>query len=164
MSLSDHSNVVATFDDFVRDVGERVRRGLVARYGVEVGSEAAAEAMRVAWERWPEVTAMSNPAGFLFRVGQSQARPHLRWWRRRRRLLVEPAETRSASDEVHVDDELAQALERLSEMQRAVLLLVRAHGYSYGEAADVLDISEAAVTNHVHRGSDRLRKLLEVPE
>lgn len=164
MSVSNQSDLDATFDAFVRDVGERVRRALVARYGVEVGSEAAAEALSVAWERWPEVAAMSNPAGFLFRVGQSQARPHLRWWNRRRRLLIEPADARAASDEGHVDDDLAQALERLSDMQRAVLLLVRAHGYSYGEAADVLSISEAAVTNHVHRGTDRLRKLLEVPK
>ena len=35
------------------------------------------------WQRWAEVSAMDNPAGFVFRVGQSKARPHVRWWVRR---------------------------------------------------------------------------------
>lgn len=160
MSAFDRSAVVDAYDEFVRGDGERVRRGLVARYGVEIGSEAAAEALRIAWERWPEVAEMSNPAGYVFRVGQSHARPHLRWWRRRTSLLdrMEPS---SAAVEPHAHDELAQALDRLNEVQRAVLLLVRGHGYTYAETAELLGITEAAVTNHVHRGTRRLRRLLE---
>lgn len=148
------------FEEFVRGDGERVRRGLVARFGVEIGSEAAAEAMRVAWERWPEVSEMANPVGYLYRVGQSHARPHVRWWRRRVGLLGadERAVTSAGS---HDHDELVEALEQLSTAQRAVLLLVRAHGYSYAETADLLEISEAAVTNHLHRGTRRVRQILE---
>jgi hypothetical protein len=42
----------------------------VAAYGVEVGVDAAAEAMAYAYayERWHEVSAMSDPAGYLYRV------------------------------------------------------------------------------------------------
>ncbi len=160
VSVSDSDVVSESFEEFVRIDGERVRRGLVARYGVEIGSEAAADAMRVAWERWPNLTEMSNPVGFLFRVGQSHARPHLRWARRRVRLL-ESTQGTSGPVDSHEHDELVEALDRLSSVQRAVVLLIRAHGYSYAETAELLDVSETAVTNHVHRGTRRLRKILE---
>ena len=160
MRVFDRTERTGTFAEFAAGDGERVRRGLVARYGVEIGSEAAAEAMKVAWERWPAIAQMSNPAGYLFRIGQSRTRPHLQW-RRRRVSLLEYAERTSNPVDSHAHDELVDALELIPAMQRAVLLLVRAHGYTYAEAAELLDISEAAVTNHVHRGTRRLRQLLE---
>ena len=144
-------------------MGERVRRGLVARYGVEVGSEAAAEAMRVAWERWPELLDMSNPAGFLFRVGQSHARPHLRWWRRRVRML-EP--TDAAGPPGH------GRRPRAGPCARAVGATFSERSCCWcGPTATptprpprLLDITEAAVTNHVRRGTQRVRKFLEETE
>ena len=41
------------------------------------------------------------------------------------------------------------------------VLLVHGYGFSYREVAEVLDVSEAAVTNHVHRGLRKLRSRLE---
>ncbi len=41
------------------------------------------------------------------------------------------------------------------------VLLVHAHGWSYAEVADVLDIRVSAVRNHVHRGLTKLRTHLE---
>src|SRR5437763_9353872 len=63
-----------SFDRFVREHEPRLRRALVAAYGPERGSEAVAEAMAYAWERWDRVQTMDNPAGFLYRVGQSRTR------------------------------------------------------------------------------------------
>ena len=147
------------FDEFTRSVGERVRRALVAFYGVEVGTEAAAEAMSVAWQRWAEVSAMDNPAGFVFRVGQSKARPHLRWWSRRDMFPSTEGHV-AAADGSRVD--VLDALRRLKPDERAAVVLVKSHGYSYREAAEMLGVSEAAVTNHVHRGLIRLRTIMEV--
>ena len=148
-----------SFEAFVNSVGEQVRRALVAGYGVEVGTDAAADAMRVAWERWPGIAAMTNPAGFLFRVGQSRARPHLRW--QRRRHLVTP-------DDVAVDGvdgaallDLFDALGRLRPSQRIAVVLVKSHGFTGREAAELMGITEAAVANHVRRGLIRLRLTLE---
>lgn len=132
----------------------------MARFGVEIGTEAAAEAMRVAWERWPEIRVMANPVGYLYRVGQSQARPHVRWWQRKVGLMGSTDHAASSIGS-HDHDDLIDALDRLPPSQRAVLLLVRAHGYSYAECAAVFDITEAAVTNHLHRGTRRLREILE---
>lgn len=147
------------FDLFIATTGEQVRRALVSFYGVEVGMEAAAEAMAVAWQRWEEITAMQNPGGFLFRVGQSAARPHVRW--RRRSSAFPMADAASVSDDAAVVD-LLRAMQHLPAVQRACVLLVKSYGFSYRETGDVLGVSEAAVTNHVHRGLNRLRSIMEV--
>src|SRR5438876_10648131 len=78
------------FDTFARRCGPDVRRVLVARYGLEVGVEATADALAYAWERWERVAAMDNPTGYLVRVGQSAAR------RYRRRPVVMPDRTAHA--------------------------------------------------------------------
>lgn len=147
------------FDLFVATTGEQVRRALVSFYGVEVGVEAAAEAMAVAWQRWDEIEAMENPGGFLFRVGQSAARPHVRW--RRRSSEFPMADPSAVSDHAAVVD-LLHAMRRLPAMQRACVLLVKSYGFSYREAGDILGVTEVAVTNHVHRGLTRLRSIMEV--
>lgn len=147
------------FEQFVRSDGERVRRALVGFYGVEIGTEAAADAMGVAWDRWADIKAMANPAGFLFRVGQSKARPSLRW---RSRRSVFPSETAGHGKDHAALVDLFAALARLKPIERAAVVLVKSHGYSYREVGELLDITEASVNNHVHRALTRLRQELEV--
>jgi RNA polymerase sigma-70 factor (ECF subfamily) len=132
----------------------RVRRALVAAYGVEVGSEAAADAMAYAWEHRERVRAMDNPAGLLYRVGQSAARKY-----RPRRPIALPM--RPPGDEWDdVRPELPGALARLSERQRAAVLLVHAHGETLSDAAATLGMSVSTLRNHLARGMARLRALL----
>lgn len=147
------------FDAFAMSVGERVRRALVAAYGVEIGTEAGADALVIAWERWAEVAEMDNPAGLVFRVGQSKARPHVRWARRNGSF---PAMERTAPQGDAAVLDLLDALKALTREQRVAVLMVKSYGFSYRQVADVLSVSEAAVTNHVHRGLARLRSILEV--
>ena len=148
------------FDRFVRVEGEQVRRALVARYGVEIGSEVAADAMAAAWERWAEFRVMDNPAGYLFRIGQSRARPHVRWATRGR--LFPGYDLRPISEDSADLVDLLRSLRRLTPDQRTALLLVKSYGYSHREVAELLDINEGAVNNLVHRGLARLRSLMEV--
>lgn len=150
------------FDRFVAVEGTRLRRALVARFGVEVGTEVADDALAHAWARWNDVAGMANPTGYLFRYAQSAARRHVRW---QRRTVFAGVEHRSADDlgaSDRYDDGLLEALDRLKHEQRVAVLLVHGHGYRYDEVAEVLGVSTAAVTNHVHRGLRRLRSLLEV--
>ena len=69
----------ASFDDFIADATVRLRRALVARYGVELGVEACAEATAWAWANRERLLAMANPVGYLFRVGQTAVRRQTRW-------------------------------------------------------------------------------------
>ena len=60
-----------------------------------------------------------------------------------------------------LDFDLFDALRRVSADQRVALVLVHGYGFSYSEAAEVLDTSVAAVTNRIHRGLRRVRRILE---
>jgi DNA-directed RNA polymerase specialized sigma24 family protein len=142
------------FESLAPALGVRVRRALVAAYGVEVGSEAAADAMAYAWEHWEKVQTMDNPAGHLYRVGQSAARKY-----RPRRPIALPM--LPAGDEwADMRPELPGALARLSGRQRAAVLLVHAHGETYADAAATLGMSVSTLRNHLNRGMRRLRTLL----
>jgi RNA polymerase sigma factor (sigma-70 family) len=144
------------FDAFVETHGRRLRRALVAANGVQVGNDACADALAWAWEHRAAVMAMEHPVAYLYRVGQSAARRQRRW----RREVHLPPETGAATDtpgSPHLDD----ALRRLSERQRAVVILVHAHGWSYAEVAESLGISLASVRNQLHRGMKRLREHME---
>ena len=148
---------VDDFDRFAVEVGERLRRVLVAHHGVEVGNEITDAALAYAWEHWQRVSVMDNPAGYLYKVAGSASRRHHRW----RRPLVLPVE-RSRSEEPS-DPGLHQALSRLSSSQRTCVVLVHVYDWTYQQTATATGLSVAAVTNHVHRGLLRLRKDLEVP-
>ncbi len=132
----------------------RLRRALVAAYGVEAGTEATADMVAWAWEHREEVAAMTNPAGYLYRVGQSAAR------RYRDRPLRLPEVPTSTVDDVVIDPRLPVALEGLSTRQRSAVLLVHAHGYGLTEAAGVLGLSVSALRNHLSRGLRHLRAAL----
>ena len=62
------------FTVFVRDHEARLRNALTARFGVEFGREAAAEALAYGWEHWDRVGLMDNPIGYLFVVGRDRGR------------------------------------------------------------------------------------------
>jgi RNA polymerase sigma factor (sigma-70 family) len=148
-----------SFDQLVADHLVRVRRAAVARYGLEVGTEVAADARAWAWANRDEVLAADNPAGLLFRVAQSRARSHHRWAARRAPVELLPESDVGEADAGLVD--LFRALSRLSDPQRVAVVLVHAHGERYDDVAALLGVSTAAVTNHVHRGLKKLRSMLE---
>lgn len=162
MSDSVDSVVVAADEEadyalFVRDSGQLLRRALVARYGVDVGVEATNDALLVAWREWADVSQMDNPVGYLYRAGQSAARPSMRW-RSRTAPLDFPAEPAGPQPPDSID--LFDALRRLNASQRVAVVLVKSHGHTYAEVAEALGISEAAVGNHVRRGLRALRTQL----
>jgi DNA-directed RNA polymerase specialized sigma24 family protein len=146
------------FEDFAGDARRRLRTVLGAHYGADVGADAAAEALAYAWEHWPRVGAMDNPLGYLYRVGQSAAQTELRRGRKPDLPPVPPAL------QAAVDPELPRALLELSPQQRAAVLLVHAHGWTFAEAADALSVSVSTLRNHLNRGLTRLRQLLGDPD
>ena len=148
------------YDEFVALEARRVRQALVAFYGAEIGNEAADDAMAVAWERWHDIGVMDNPGGYVFRVGQTKARPHVRWRARRDLFPVTDVADRSVDVSGLVD--LLRALEGLDADQRTAVMLVKSFGYSHREVARLLAVSESVVNNLVHRGVLKLRSLMGV--
>jgi len=68
----------AGFEVLIGGLRPRLARALVAAYGPERGQEAVAEALADAWEHFEDVRVMPNPAGYVYRVGQSRSRPRRR--------------------------------------------------------------------------------------
>lgn len=144
------------FEQFVVDAGPRLRAGLIAAYGPQAGLDAAAEAFAYGWEHWDRVGAMSNPAGYLYRVGQTAARRDRRM--APRLPLPEP------STMPDFEPGLVPALERLSELQRTCVLMVHAHGWTQHETAELMGIEVSTVRTHIARGLSKLQLALEATD
>ncbi len=143
-------------DAFARFVGEvepRLRRAFVAVYGTERGRDATAEALAWAWEHWDRAATMDNPAGYLWRVGQSRSR------RRRKEPVVLPE---PAAGDPLVEPALVPALRALTPHQRGAVLLVHGYGWQLKEVAELMDVRVTTVQNHVERAMAKLRAALSV--
>jgi DNA-directed RNA polymerase specialized sigma24 family protein len=144
---------VEGYEGFFAVAEPRLRRALVARYGLDRGPEATAEALAWGFEHWDRLRAMENPTGYLYRVGGTKARG------RRRRVLFD---TPQQPGEPDVEPELAVALTRLSANQRAAVVLVKGYGWQLHEVAELTGSSISTVNTHVRRGLAKLRTELGV--
>ena len=145
------------FEDFAASLGLRLRVALVAAYGPEVGLDAAAEAIAYGWQHWERVGGMSNPAGYLYRVGQSAARREFG----RRNIYMQRDPDPVLPD---FDPGLVPALRRLTEHQRVAVVMVHGYGWSQAEVADVLSVTPSTVRMHIARAMAQLKQALEVAE
>ena len=142
------------FTRFVKETEPRLSYALAAAYGPEVGAEATADAFAYAWENWERIKGMVNPAGYLYRVGQSRSRRY----RRPRVLFPRPTPDQPS----FVEPALPTALEGLTRNRRAAVTLIHALGWTEREAAELVGISRSTLRTHAERGLSRLRAELEV--
>src|SRR5262245_1706745 len=145
----------ASYDAFARLAEPRLRRALAGCRGVDGAADAVAEALAYGWEHWDRVSAMENPLGYLYRVGQSRSRP------RRGGPLVLPPPGEVGVPEI--EPALVPALLALPDTQRTAVWLVHACGWSYGDCAEAMDVSVSAVGTHVSRALAALRTRLAAP-
>ncbi len=145
---------------FLESVGPRLRLALVASYGPEVGAEAAAEAVAYGWEHRRRLRKMRNPAGYLYRVGQTHAH---RLIRIRKRIVGPSLFPAPAHDsDPAVEPALPAALHELSEKQRVAVLLAHGYGFTLREVAELLSVSPSTVQRNADRGLAHLRESLGV--
>lgn len=135
------------------DLEKRLSTAFLARYGTEVGREVTSETLAWAWEHRERLVGMTNPAGYLFRVGQSKSRKLLRWSREPVRYPTENID----DQQPWVEPGLADALALLDEEQRTTIVLVHCFQWTYREVAELMDLELHGVRNRVHRGMARLR-------
>ncbi len=142
------------FTRFVKEVEPRLSYAFYAAYGPEVGADVTAESLAYAWENWTRVQALENPAGYLYRVGQSKAR----WYHRPRVCFPQPL----GSTIPDVEPKLPEALKRLTRSQRIAVVLVHGLEWTEEEVAALTGRSRSTVHTHLERGLARLRHELEV--
>lgn len=144
--------LVEDVERYVDDVRPRLLRALAGAVGERDAADATAEAIAYAFEHWDRISMMDNPAGYLFRVGQSSVR--------RRHAPVLP--TPEAVGLPDIEPALVPALLALPETQRTAVWLVHACGWRYSEVAAAMNTSTSMVGNHVSRGLEALRQRLGV--
>jgi DNA-directed RNA polymerase specialized sigma24 family protein len=147
---------LASFDEFVHRVEARLRVALVATYGAHDGRAVTVDALSWAWEHWDRVRTMTNPVGYLYRVGQSASRRYAT-----RPIPFDQVDP-MADDAFAISPDLARAMMRLPAQQRTVLMLVHAFGWSQRDVATTLEITTSTVREHLDRALTRLNNDLEV--
>ena len=145
------------FSDFAAEVEPRLRHALVARFGPTAGRDAAVDAMSYGWEHWKRLQRMTNPAGYLYRVGQTKAKRAMNT-----NTIVSPAPP--SRHEFWVEPALPRALADLSDRQRTCVILVHSFQWTHREVAEMLGLSTSSVQKHVERGMAKLRAALEVQD
>ncbi|MEZ5225413.1 MAG: sigma factor-like helix-turn-helix DNA-binding protein [Acidimicrobiales bacterium] len=125
----------------------------------DLGREAADEAFARAYERWDTVDTMSNPAGWVYRVGLNWGRRRI-WRRNKERQLLSTIDLDDQHD-AYVDEDLAKALAALPIKFRSVVVLRHLLGYSERDTAEALGISPGTAKSRMSRGLERLRTHLE---
>jgi RNA polymerase sigma-70 factor (ECF subfamily) len=126
-----------------------------------LAADATAEAMTRAYERWDEVGAFANPAGWTYRVGLNWALS------RRRKLLREVFRADSpdrAAPPAVVEPELDAALAALPFDQRTVVVLRYLLDWSEFQTAEALGIAPGTVKSRLSRALARLATILENPD
>ena len=139
MGRMDGSESASDFEALVLALRPRLFQAFVACRGLDGAADAAAEALAYTFEHWDRIQHMDNPAGYLYRVGQSRTRP-------RRPLSLPAPETVGVPE---VEPALIPALLRLPETQRTAVWLVHACEWRYAEVAEAMDTSVSMVGNHV---------------
>jgi DNA-directed RNA polymerase specialized sigma24 family protein len=145
------------FERFVAEVEPRLRRALVAGFGVVAGRQAAADALAWAWQNWDRVCEIESPIGYLYRVGRTLAIRS----EARDVPVAEPASGGAGPDD-SFEPGLAPALANLSEAQRCSVVLVVGFGYTLRQAAELLGVTASTVHRDCERALARLRSELEV--
>ena len=155
------------FDRFVEaSAGRLVRAAYLLVGDLAEAEDLSQEALAKVALRWPRVRRMESPFGYTRRVLFHLA---LRERRRRQRdpdsaWLVPEIAVGDRTEAIATQDELAQAIARLSPRQRATLVLRYWEGLSEAEAAAVLDCSVGTVKSQTAKAIQRLRQLLCTPE
>ncbi len=142
------------FTRFVKATEPKLSHAFYAAYGPETGADVTAEALEYAWSHWERIRSLANPAGYLYRVGQSRAR-----WYHRPRVCFPAVPTRG--DQLF-EPELPAALNALTRSQRVAVVLIYAMQWNEQEVADLLETSRSTVRTHLERGLARLQSRLGV--
>jgi len=133
-------------------------------------AQAAEDVVQDAQERWLQrVAEVHDPRGWLERVTVNLALDYLKSARVQRETYVGPwlpdalvTEALLLRDSVEDREAVSLAflaiLERLSPLERAVFVLIQSFDYTPSDVAAVIDRSEAAVRQLLHRAREHVRE------
>lgn len=142
------------FDGFFRDNYAHVYRAMCLSFAdPTLAEEITQEAFYRALRSWPKVSKLDHPVAWMMVVALNRGRDVVR----RRRRDDEKAPSLSRTDvqgamdsDVHDRMEIVDLLSKVSERQRAVLVLRYIAQLSVSEIAEVLHCAEGTVKSTLH--------------
>ena len=144
----------AAFTDFARRMEPRLRYALAGCLRADEARDATQEALVYAWSHWDKVRKLDNPGGYLYTLAK-------RWgWKHSKSSA--PLPEIGVMDLPPTEPGLAEALGRLSTMQRQSIYLVEGLGMTQQEVADLLGVGRTTVQTHLERALSHLREELGV--
>ena len=160
ISLDDGTVIEAplpSFDEFYGRARAELARALSLALGdVDLGVEAVDEAMARAYERWPTVSRLDRPEGWVYRVAMNWALSFLRRRRRSDHRLYDPGADHTAIS----DPDVHAALGELDVKHRTVIVCRHLLGWSVAETAAALKVREGTVKSRLHRAHRILQSSL----
>ena len=153
----------AVFNAHHRDA---VRLAYLLTSDADQAEDIVSDAFAKVWTQWQKGR-VDDVGAYLRRAVANTAKSRLR----RRYLERREAERRTGDDRGvrRLDDHAAeqdqvwQAIQRLPDRQRAVVVLRYYEDLSVEETAEILGVSQGTVKSQTARGLDRLRELVDLP-
>src|SRR5207302_791682 len=112
------------------------------------------------WERWPRVSTLPDPTGYLYRTAMNVFRSRLR----RAAVALRKTAGRMPADDlleaVEGRDAAVRAMAAITPRQRAAVVLTDLLGFTSEEAAEALGVAAVTVRVLASRGREGLRKAM----
>ena len=158
----------AAFETLFREHYARVVRSLAfIAINRDEANDAAQEAFLQLYLKWNKVSGYDDPMAWVLRVAVNRLKDERRAFGRFTLLLSRLTSlglAAAGADSWEPRADLLAAFKRLPVQQRTAASLYYLADLSVSEVADVMRISEGAVSSHLHRARESLKTLLEVSD
>ena len=155
--------VESSFEDFFEQEQERLLRVLWMVTGsLQEAEDIVQDAFLRVWERWPTVSAMDSPTGYLHHAAMNIFRNRYRRARLGLRKAIGVAPPIDAFDAAEDRISVSSALGALTPRQRAALVLTEILGCPADEAGRMLGVRASTVRSLSSAGRAALRNAKEL--
>ena len=152
---------------------QKIYAYVAGRLGPDLAEDVASETFLTAFDRWASYdVGRGDPRPWLYGIASNLVARHVRAESRRYKALARAGGQSVGAVDGHADavagrldaaavrGRLAEALRRLPEPVRAVLLLVAWAGLNQQEAAEALGIPAGTARSRLHRARQEMRQVL----
>ncbi len=158
MTVSDYNSCVDSFSDGIyRFVLKNLR-------DIDISHDIVQESFMKLWIKRKDVDA-KKAKSYLFTTAYHTLIDHVRKNKRNTQLdNLENIPGETYNDYSDLKEILNEAVDKLPEIQRSVILLRDYEGYSYEEIGDITNLTESQVKVYIYRARVFLKKFIVSPE
>ena len=161
--VDDAVAVEHSFEEFFEHEQERLLRVLWMVTGsLPEAEDIVQDAFVRVWERWPKVSAMESPTGYLHQTAMNIFRNRYRRARLGLRKAIGAAPPVDAFTSIEDRISVSRALGTLTPRQRAALVLTELLGYPTEQAGRMLGVRASTIRSLSSSGRSALRRAKEL--